>query len=227
MTPRRPRIPPACFPPPPRTRANEPGDLRALPAVTRLVVRPPNWLGDAVLALPALAAIRDAFPSADLTIAAPASVAALFREDTPVHPNRVVELPAGSRAATSSLARGPLRAGHPVSELISIGLAVLARRHSRAMGLCHVWPRAAAHAPEPARARGVAASGGLLPGTRHRAGHRVRSRSAAAAAPGRTERGRRCDAAGRARHRSRSTGRRACAWRGIRPGEAVAARAHG
>ncbi len=34
---------------------------RALPAVTRLVVRPPNWLGDAVLALPAMAAIRARF----------------------------------------------------------------------------------------------------------------------------------------------------------------------
>ena len=204
-----------------------PAISRALPAVTRLVVRPPNWLGDAILALPALAAIRDAFPSADLTIAAPGSVAALFREDTPVHPNRVVELPAGSRAVTSSLAAGRLRAGHPAAELIPIGLAVLARRHSRALGICHVWPRSVPHTPEPARARGVAASRGLLPGTRRRVGHHVRSRSAAAAAPGRTECGRRCEAAGGARHRSRSTGRRACAWRGIRPGEAVAARAHG
>jgi heptosyltransferase-2 len=72
-------------------------------AVERLVVRPPNWLGDAVLALPALAAIRAHFPKADLTIAAPASVASIFREDTDVAPNRILELPANSTAAVAAL----------------------------------------------------------------------------------------------------------------------------
>jgi heptosyltransferase II len=69
----------------------------------RIVVRPPNWLGDAVLALPAIAAVRLAFPSAHLTIAAPASVAAIFREDTDARPDRVLDLPGSTRAAAVTL----------------------------------------------------------------------------------------------------------------------------
>ena len=34
--------------------------------VERLVLRPPNWLGDAVLALPAMAAVRRHFPQPDM-----------------------------------------------------------------------------------------------------------------------------------------------------------------
>ena len=72
-------------------------------SVERLVLRPPNWLGDAVLALPAMAAIRRHFASAHLTIAAAPSVAALFREDTDVGPDRVIELPAPTRDAVAAL----------------------------------------------------------------------------------------------------------------------------
>ena len=72
-------------------------------AVEKLVVRPPNWLGDAVLALPAMAAIRRHFAAAHLTVAAAPSVAALFREDTDVRPDRVVELPGATRDAVAAL----------------------------------------------------------------------------------------------------------------------------
>jgi lipopolysaccharide heptosyltransferase II len=44
----------------------------------RLVVLAPNWLGDAVMALPAVAAIREWFPSACVAVAARRSVAPLF-----------------------------------------------------------------------------------------------------------------------------------------------------
>ena len=74
--------------------------------VSRVVVRPPNWLGDAVLALPALAAIRAYFAQAHLTIAAPAAVAALFREETDAKPDLVLELPEGSSAVVATLAAG-------------------------------------------------------------------------------------------------------------------------
>ena len=43
---------------------------RQSPFVNRLVVRAPNWLGDAVMALPAMGAIRTAFPDARIAIAA-------------------------------------------------------------------------------------------------------------------------------------------------------------
>jgi heptosyltransferase-2 len=74
-----------------------------LPPAGRIVVRPPNWLGDAVLALPALAAVRRAYPAAHLTIAASPAVAPLFREETDAAPDRVVELPPATRAAAAAL----------------------------------------------------------------------------------------------------------------------------
>jgi lipopolysaccharide heptosyltransferase II len=46
--------------------------------VNRLVILAPNWLGDAVMALPAIADVRRAFPEATITIAARSSVAPLF-----------------------------------------------------------------------------------------------------------------------------------------------------
>jgi hypothetical protein len=44
----------------------------------RLFVMSPNWLGDAVMALPAIADLRRAWPTAHLVVAARASVAAMF-----------------------------------------------------------------------------------------------------------------------------------------------------
>ena len=72
----------------------------------RVVVRPPNWLGDAVLALPALAAMRAAFRDAELTVAAPAGVAAIFREDTDAAPDHVLELPQSRAGVTAALKGG-------------------------------------------------------------------------------------------------------------------------
>ena len=57
--------------------------------VARLVIRAPNWLGDAVMALPALEAVRRAHADATVVLAARASVAPLFEEDTPVRPDSV------------------------------------------------------------------------------------------------------------------------------------------
>ena len=58
--------------------------------VTRLIVRAPNWLGDAVMALPALAAVRRACASATLVVAARASVAPLFEEETAAAPDELI-----------------------------------------------------------------------------------------------------------------------------------------
>jgi heptosyltransferase-2 len=45
----------------------------------KIAILAPNWLGDAVLALPAIADVRRAFPQARLAVAARRSVASLFR----------------------------------------------------------------------------------------------------------------------------------------------------
>jgi heptosyltransferase-2 len=72
----------------------------------RVLVRAPNWLGDAVLALPAVVAVRRHFPGAHLAVAGPAPVAALFREATPARPDEVLELPPGRKAAQAALRAG-------------------------------------------------------------------------------------------------------------------------
>jgi len=79
--------------------------------VHRLVLRSPNWLGDAVLALPAMAAVRRHYPDAHLTVAAVPSVAALFREESGVRADRVIELPDGTNSVIGALEGGAFDAG--------------------------------------------------------------------------------------------------------------------
>jgi lipopolysaccharide heptosyltransferase II len=47
--------------------------------MNRLVILAPNWLGDAVMALPAIADVRREWPRADIIVAARPSIAPLFR----------------------------------------------------------------------------------------------------------------------------------------------------
>ena len=75
------------------------------PARLRLLVRAPNWLGDAVMAIPAMAALRTAFSESHLTLAAPASVAQLFSEQTPVAADTVLTL-TGGRAGRDAMNTG-------------------------------------------------------------------------------------------------------------------------
>jgi heptosyltransferase-2 len=79
--------------------------------VSRIVIRPPNWLGDAVLALPAMGALRRHFHSASITVAATGAVAALFREHTGVNPDAVVALPGAKRDAVRVLRDGRFELG--------------------------------------------------------------------------------------------------------------------
>ncbi|MFM9031192.1 MAG: glycosyltransferase family 9 protein [Opitutaceae bacterium] len=54
--------------------------MERLPHRTRILVRLPNWLGDVVMALPLLRAIRAGRPDAELTLIARAPFAALLRD---------------------------------------------------------------------------------------------------------------------------------------------------
>jgi hypothetical protein len=100
---------------------------------SRVIVRAPNWLGDAVLALPAMAAIRRHFKDAHLTIAAPAGFADIFRETIDARPDGVCG--------------APLRRRRAVPEFVSIRVAVQTGAYRRAMGIRARTSRAAAHAP--------------------------------------------------------------------------------
>jgi len=73
----------------------------------RLVIVAPNWLGDGVMALPAVADIRRTWPSAHVAVAARPQIAPLFSIVDGV--DEVIVLPAaggGARAAADSLRRG-------------------------------------------------------------------------------------------------------------------------
>jgi heptosyltransferase II len=78
------------------------GEPQAAPS--RLVIRTPNWLGDVVMALPAMAMVRRAWPEVSIAIAAPAGIAPLFAEQTPVRPDEIVRL--GGQDEAAALADG-------------------------------------------------------------------------------------------------------------------------
>jgi heptosyltransferase II len=71
-----------------------------VPRAGRVLVRTPNWLGDAVMALPAMVALRAAFRDRPLVVAAPASIAPIFFEDTGVAPEAVLTVEKSTEAAT-------------------------------------------------------------------------------------------------------------------------------
>jgi heptosyltransferase-2 len=65
----------------------------------KLAIRVPNWLGDAVMALPAMAAVRAAFPEAHISMVAPRSVAPMFEEQTAVAPDAIAVVDGATEAA--------------------------------------------------------------------------------------------------------------------------------
>lgn len=65
----------------------------------RILIRAPNWLGDAVMALPAMAALRRAFSDRRIVLAGPPSIAPLFLEDTSAQPDEVLTLDKTETAA--------------------------------------------------------------------------------------------------------------------------------
>src|SRR5262245_29020389 len=65
-------------------------------AMSRVMVRATNWLGDAVMSLPALREIRRIFPHADLAVVARPSIAGLYAREKCI--DRVIPYPPGERA---------------------------------------------------------------------------------------------------------------------------------
>lgn len=73
------------------------------PDPARVLIRAPNWLGDAVMALPAMAALRAAFRDRTLVLAAIPSIAPLFQEHTDVAPDEILTV---ARPAEAEAVRG-------------------------------------------------------------------------------------------------------------------------
>src|SRR5207244_10468632 len=61
-------------------------------SLSRVCVRAPNWLGDAVMSLPAIRAIRHIFPHAQLAVIARSWVADLYARESSI--DRVIPYPA-------------------------------------------------------------------------------------------------------------------------------------
>ena len=71
----------------------------------RVLVRMPNWLGDIVMALPALTMARAGWPGAHLTVALPAAFAPIFAERTEAAPDVVLPLGNKEQGRGSEMAR--------------------------------------------------------------------------------------------------------------------------
>lgn len=124
--------------------------MESSPAVepTRVLVRAPNWLGDAVMALPALAALRAAFRDRTLVLAAAPSIAPLFHEITAAAPDEVLTVEKSAEAATLRGARGDVAVLLPnsfrsawVARQAGIRQRWGYRAHGRALLLTRAVPR--------------------------------------------------------------------------------------
>ena len=75
-------------------------------SVSRVLIRLPNWLGDAVLALPAVGAARRHFAGAAVTLAASSSVAPLLAEQAGLEGIATLILPDRRRDQVAALKGG-------------------------------------------------------------------------------------------------------------------------
>ncbi len=125
----------------------------------RLLVRTPNWLGDVVMALPALAALRAHYPEAALVAACPAPLAPLLSAAPGV--DEVLGVPRGGAGARRREAEAFRRGGFDAALLLpgSFGSAWIARRAGipERWGFAEQWRRALlTRAVTPPRRRGGA-----------------------------------------------------------------------
>jgi heptosyltransferase-2 len=70
---------------------------------TKILIRATNWVGDAVMSLPAIRAVREAFPGAHLSVAARASVGDLYAREAAI--DQVMLVAAGRRKTAAELRR--------------------------------------------------------------------------------------------------------------------------
>ncbi|MEO5896556.1 MAG: lipopolysaccharide heptosyltransferase II [Vicinamibacterales bacterium] len=101
----------------------------------RIAIRMPNWLGDAVMALPAAEAVRAAYPDKHIGIAAIPSIAPMFEERTGIAPDQVVTVEIDTEAER-------LRAGR-FDTIILLPNSIRSAWVARQAGIPHRWGFAA------------------------------------------------------------------------------------
>ncbi len=92
--------------------------------IKRIVVRSPTWVGDAVMSLPALSALRRLFAEAEITVAAPPGTADIFIDSNSV--NGVLVQRSGGPFAALANARRWRRAGFDLAVLFQNAFAASA-----------------------------------------------------------------------------------------------------
>ena len=92
--------------------------------MSRLVIVAPNWLGDAVMALPAIADLRRALPEVTIAVAAKPAVASLFGMVRDV--DEIIEKGAARLAGRHRAA---------AAEFVPLGAGPRPGRHSPTLGL--------------------------------------------------------------------------------------------
>ena len=121
----------------------------------RILIRGTNWLGDSVISVPAVRAIKRGRPDAHVTVAAPEKLAAVWKLVPEV--DEVLALPARFAARHRALieAHGS-HSMRPSSFRIRFARARgLARRHSASRRLCGTSSALAAEPDRPGRARAL------------------------------------------------------------------------
>jgi heptosyltransferase-2 len=92
--------------------------------IKRIVVRSPTWVGDAVMSLPGLSALRRIFPEAEITVAAPPGTADVFIDSNSV--NHVLVQRSGGMFAALANVRQWKRAGFNLAVLFQNAFAAAA-----------------------------------------------------------------------------------------------------
>ena len=117
-------------------------------SVSRICVRATNWIGDAVMSLPAIRAIRDIFPHAHIAVLAKPWVGDLYARETAVH--RVIPYEGTRREIADRLRRERFDAAillqnafnaALVTWMAGIPIRIGYNRDGRGMLLTHAIPR--------------------------------------------------------------------------------------
>ena len=185
------------------------GETYTVHTMKRLVILAPNWLGDAVMALPAIADVRRAAPAASITVAARPGGAAL-RARAGGRRHRVRRRRSGASMGSTPRCCCPIRCA---SALLAYRAGIPERWGYRTDWRGLLLTRGVDARP-PSSGRGVSASG---------CGARIRERSGGAARRGAGRRARRRSGASAApAGMAGRAARGARAGRGLRRREALA-----